>query len=76
MKIYFLAMNYNWNKGGGGPQYHAVKAYTQKEAIEKFIRDTTIPSSKVKVWRGRGIPRHVNGLSDKDRKYLEYGMGV
>ena len=69
MTIYFLAMNYSWNKNG--VMYHAVKADTQKEAIEKFIKDTTIPASKVKVWRGNGIPKHTSGLTDKERKYLQ-----
>jgi hypothetical protein len=73
MKIYFLAMNYSWSKGGGGLMYHAVKADTQKEAIEKFIRDTTIPASKVKVWKGNRIPTHTVGLTDKERKYLQHG---
>jgi len=73
MKIYFLTMNYSWNKGGGGPTYHAVKANTQKEAIEKFITDTTIPASKVKVWKGNRMPNNIAGLTDKERKYLQHG---
>lgn len=57
MSVYYLKFNYP----GWGNLYHKVEAANQHEAIEKFIRRTSVPASKVKVWKGRGLPKHLAG---------------
>jgi hypothetical protein len=57
MPIYYLKFDYkNW-----GNTYHRVVAPNQAAAIRKFIKGTTIPASKVHVWKGRGYPKTIAG---------------
>lgn len=54
MPTFYLKFDYP----GWGNLYHPVDAKTQYEAIQKFVRGTRIPETRVHVWKGRGLPKH------------------
>ena len=46
---------------GWGNLYHKIEAPTQVAAIKKMVQGSRIPTMKVHVWKGRGLPKQIAG---------------
>ena len=54
MPAFYLKYDYP----GWGNLYHRVVAKSKAAAIQKFIKNTRVPASRVHVWAGYGLPKH------------------
>jgi hypothetical protein len=56
MSFYIFKFDYPW------AGWHVIEAKTKMEAVEKAVKGTRIPESKVKFWKRKGaLPKQLAG---------------